>query len=381
MTNDQIDTLLNKAFEAYHNNDFAFAEESARYVLSVSPNQGDALFLLALIAERAGALSNAIDLLYSACKMYPEMDRYALSLAFMLDKSGREDEALSLYQKYPDNADAVVQMGLIYLRKNQLLFAREAFEKAVSLNPGLGMAYLGLAHVAEKEGKNPMPFLKQAVRAERSADTLSALVRYYFNHKKYDKALAFSDELMLLSASSDDYILRGDILCALGQLNQAEQSYQQAITVDTYNARAYGALGRFYHQTKSFTKAEEYYKKALLYNPKLFEALVDLGILLNEQKRKSEALEQFHAAILLHPRDKTVLVHLAQLVAECGDFSEALGLYFNVLSLYGADRALSKQIAWCIKELSKIDQKQASNFLSGWQKNFPNDKTAQKISL
>ena len=73
MTNN-IDAVLDQAYAAYNRGYLEKAEALCRDVLAAEPTQGDALLLLGLIAYRSGALEPAVELLYQAVKLYPDID-------------------------------------------------------------------------------------------------------------------------------------------------------------------------------------------------------------------------------------------------------------------------------------------------------------------
>ena len=144
-----LDIILDEAFSLYNVGQIEQAENLTRQVLNAEPNHGDALFLLGLIAFQSGALEPASDLLFQAVKLYPHIENYTLTLASILQKQGRLDEALTYYEKFPDNPAGLAQRGFIYLLKKQKDFAKSAFKKSLELMPSLAEARLGQALVEE----------------------------------------------------------------------------------------------------------------------------------------------------------------------------------------------------------------------------------------
>ena len=126
-----LDLILDEAFSLYNAGQIEQAEDLTRQVLNAEPSHGDALFLLGLIAYQSGALEPAADLLFQAVKLYPDIENYTLTLASVLQKQGRLDEALTHYEKFPNNPKGLAQRGFIYLLKNQKDFANSAFKKAL----------------------------------------------------------------------------------------------------------------------------------------------------------------------------------------------------------------------------------------------------------
>ena len=144
MTND-INTLLDQAFDAYNRQDFTTAENMARMALSLAHEEPDALYLLGLLAFKFYTFKQSELFLTQAHFLCPNNENYTLALAFTLQQSGQGERALTLYQKYPENAEALSQTGMIHLMYNRIPFAKTAFQKALSLSPNLPSAWIGKA--------------------------------------------------------------------------------------------------------------------------------------------------------------------------------------------------------------------------------------------
>lgn len=376
-----LDNSLDMAFSAYNAHQFDMAEDLAREVLTVSPSNGDALYLLGLIAYRAGALEPAEKLLYDAVKLYPQSENYALALASVLQKAGRGDEALSFYVKYPDNAEAVAQMGYIYLQKRQADFAQSAFEKALNLNKACLSALIGQAIVLRMNGRHSeaLNLLNEAAKIGVNAELnyqLSVQNRLNGNNAE---ALSHIEQALIEEQTASFYNEKGLVLERLERFEEAQQAYETAIDLNPYAPDSFANLGNLFLQNKLYRQAEDRYKKALALDNAFLNAHHNLAVALCGQDRKAEGLEHYREALLISKNHIPTLYNLAMLLEEMGDYSEAAGMYFNILALKAKPEMIEFRIAdtlAALAEQGKNEAKEAVSFAKGWVKHFPDSVVA-----
>ncbi len=130
--------------------------------------------------------ATAIALLAEACLLMPDSTEMTLAFGLTQMRAGKFAEArdtlLALADRTRTNATVYTALGSAYMGNNDLSSARDAFEKAVSLNPEMGDAHYNLAMLymerdppdtanAEREymraiqaGAAPDPALSSAIR-------------------------------------------------------------------------------------------------------------------------------------------------------------------------------------------------------------------------
>lgn len=384
MTNNNADVMLNTAFAAYNADDLDQAEALARQVLATEPANGDALYLLGLVAWRAGALEPAESLLYQAVRLYPDTESYALMLASVLEARGAFDEALDFYRKYPNNPAALVQTGLIEARRGRLSFAESAFSWALELDAKAVGAFVGLAQTARRRGRDKaaLDYLKQAVAAVPThPDAWYQTAVQYRLMRQWDKALEAVNKAVALNPLPVFLAEQGVILEALGHKDEAFSSYRRATDSDLNFANGWYYQGNLLRDKGNMAAAEAAYKRAIQIAPNYFDALHNLADLLYRVGRTSEALETLRKAILVNPESDEARYNLAVMLEDLGSFEEALGLYFNVLVRLKkqAPRETDWRIAACLTALSRQSKqslKTALRFAKGWQKHFPDSPVA-----
>ena len=115
-----VDLLIDSAFQDYNAGEFGSAEQKTREALMLSPTHGDALYLLGLIAYKKGIWTEAIDILTLVSKTYPTFPNYRLALAEVYQNHGDLDKAKEMYLTEPENPKAMAAVGWIEFKKGNL---------------------------------------------------------------------------------------------------------------------------------------------------------------------------------------------------------------------------------------------------------------------
>jgi tetratricopeptide (TPR) repeat protein len=117
------------------------AEKYLRKAISMSPDFSEGLNYLGYMwAERGVKLDEAREMIEKAVKLEPKNGAYLDSLAWVLYKSGKPSEALPSMLKaveLTEEPDVTVydHLGDIYAALKQMDKAREAWRKAISIEP------------------------------------------------------------------------------------------------------------------------------------------------------------------------------------------------------------------------------------------------------
>ena len=365
-----LDLILDEAFSLYNAGQIEQAEDLTRQVLNAEPSHGDALFLLGLIAYQSGALEPAADLLFQAVKLYPDIENYTLTLASVLQKQGRLDEALTHYEKFPNNPKGLAQRGFIYLLKNQKDFANSAFKKALEFNPELAEARLGKALLDDN-----ITSLEKTANETNLPDAWYYLARHYRENNHFKKALNAIDKTGLGQGA---YLLeKGVILEALNRLDDAVLTYRLAQEKYPYNADILANQANIFMHQGDFRSAEDYYKRALAHDSDNISARHNLADLMFKQERMAEALENYRILLTKHPNNIPALYNLAIILERVGEFSDAAGIYFKVLVSDNPPKEIEWRIAETLSGLAETNKKLAREFAKGWVKSFPTSPVAE----
>ncbi|MDC0993074.1 tetratricopeptide repeat protein [Alphaproteobacteria bacterium] len=178
-------------------------------------------------------------------------------------------------------------------------------EHALSINPRYKEALLNLARAQQE--------LHQYDEALNNYTKAIALDQKYFNGflgraliwktlNHHDKALDDLNKAVSLNPSSSKALLnRGAVKKALGRLDESLADLQSAIALQPDLAEAHNNLGNTLRELGKFQEAETSYIKAIELKPNYAEAHCNLGVALRELGKFQEAQTRFTQAIVLKP--------------------------------------------------------------------------------
>jgi tetratricopeptide (TPR) repeat protein len=188
------------------------------------------------------------------------------------------DKAIRRYyhqaQLQPNSAKIRTDLGNLYARKQAWDLAIECYRQAIELNPQDYRAYLNLARIYSKIGKQ------------------AEFIEYI--------SLALSIKPNV--AAAVDYLHLGNAWFDREQLERAISSYRQAIALKPNYGKAYHRLGTVLSKQGKSERAIASYDKAIELNPEDATAYYSLGNELENQPRWDGAVKAYSRVLQLEPR-------------------------------------------------------------------------------
>jgi tetratricopeptide (TPR) repeat protein len=301
----------------------------------------------------AHKLQDAAETCYRrALALDPKQALYRYLLAIVLDAQGRSpEELIALYEgaselvpKYPQIS---WRLGDALVRQGRYEDAREAFLKAIEIDPELAMAHRSLGEVllALSDPEGALTHLERAVELTPADGGIhQALARAYMaigDRERADEAAEKSrtyehqyrlpdpivDEISALAVSSStayrrakSLITAGDFAGAVPDLVIVEKARPDDPIVKIFLAEAYRRTGRF-------AEAELLLSDALSLKPDAVSAYMEYGRIRYAQGQTDEAIEFFREALDLMPDHPTINVELGLALVKKGDFPEAIAAF------------------------------------------------------
>jgi adenylate cyclase len=236
--------------------------------------------------------------------------------------------------------------------KEDILRARQMFEKAIALDPqyALAYAYLGLTYHSEWAlGPNPnaqtleqaLAMGQQAVALDDSLPVAHALLgRFYASRRQYDQALAEDERAIVLDPNNaDSYATQAEVLSVMGRPEDALQAVEQAMRLNPRATRGQlFNLALAYYLMGRYTEAIPPLKSLLARNPNFLIGYYLLSI---------SYTQQWHCQQSQDPQTLTQAWAAAQRAAALNPSyrqgHEALGMVYLFQRQYGQAIAALEQ--------------------------------------
>lgn len=264
---------LDQAFAHYQAGDRAAAATAAQAVLRATPEQPDALHLLAVIAHDENRQTDAESFVRQALVIQPRHALYLNTLGNGLLAQGRTAEAVAAFEAAvaaaPDQADICFNFGNALRQAGRYDEAVEAFRKTIGLQPGHVRAYNNLALLMKAFG---------------DAETASAVLI---------EAVAYAPNSVELRFNL------GNALHMADRLEAAESAYRKVIALAPSHAEAHVNLGVVLREAGRADEAEQAFREAIALNPILAPAYVGLADLADDGAM--DAVAHRRAVLALKP--------------------------------------------------------------------------------
>jgi predicted O-linked N-acetylglucosamine transferase (SPINDLY family) len=370
-----VDATLAAALQHHQAGRLPQAEQLYRRILTADPHHADALHLLGVVANQAGAPQAAVDLIGRAIAVRGDAPHFHVHLAMALKALGRLDDAIASYHRAlalaPDNATAHNNLGLTLQAQGQLGDALESYDRAIALKPDYAHCQSNRADVLLELGRLPEaiagydralgldPTLVNALVRRGNAlaqqggwrDALSSYdraiaIRPDFADAHYSRGLALTNlgDLAAAIASYDqvlalrpDYVdahrNRANALYRLGRPAEALAGYARALALGLDTAALHHSLANALRSLGRYEAALESYDRAVSLAPDFAPAHHHRGTALFRLGRLYEATESYSRAVALDPRYAAAHADLGVVLRNRGMEDEAVASFARALAL------------------------------------------------
>lgn len=293
--------------------------EAWKQALRLAPDYVDAWYALGEESRLRGDFEVAIAYFRKAVDTGKADGRVFLSLAGLLIQQGRAGEALPYVEQYleifPQSIEGWYRLGQALRIEDRLPEAKQAWLRALQLDPERKAVLYALAEVCEKLGQHG-----EAERFRREFARLEARDRLNPEHRRtwYDDLAAAREGLAAA------HLAVAKFLAVREHLELAQEHYRRAAEVDPRNVPARVALLEFAAENSRWDEALRWLEELSALQPKEVEWLLRQGAVLIQLGRLEEAQRAFENATHLAPHRAEGYVGLAQLAIYHGrDLSAA----------------------------------------------------------
>ncbi|MFM7389523.1 MAG: tetratricopeptide repeat protein [Vampirovibrionales bacterium] len=256
---------------------------------------------------------DSVEVLKSKLEVQPSNTNLLFQLGVAFHQQGSAMSALYYFKKcislMPHHAKSYYHMGQTLKKLNDWEGVAEAYKSAISFSSDphwTGIVSLELAKVYMEELKDPDKALScLKLGNELSANTIETLfseAEQLCKQGEFRAAIALYSELSTLQPENADiYSFLGYLHWQLGDVPEAEEAYQQAITLDSCNAIAMNNLGVLYMDIeKQYDKALYWFNQAAKADTSYTMAQFNLGRVYERMDKLSDAIQAYQHALRLN---------------------------------------------------------------------------------
>ena len=353
----------------------AVLEVMEKLVASQDSSPG-ALYAFAHVAARLEDLERSRELLEDTLALAPDNGNAALSYISILQRLGREQEALSwleqklaqsgendfnlrmayarllmevrqfgkaldqfelLVAREPENIDVLYALGLLYLQGNRLEEAETLFKKLSAQEHLTDTSNYYLGRIAEEKRQydEAGDWYQGVYKGEHYFDAQVRLAMLLARKGQVDEARNHLQSIRSRSGQQALVIVQaeGDLLIQAGRYEEAIAVYSEALD-DGYNPDLLYARAMAAEKTGRLDLLEQDLRSILEREPDHAQALNALGYTLADATdRHAEAYELIKKALELRPNDFYILDSMGWVLYRLGRLDEAVEYLRKALSI------------------------------------------------
>ena len=305
----KIQNLLAETKELHRSGDLVTAESNYQRILKKDQNNIEAIHGLGLLKHQQGIHNAALELINKAAKLDPASIRIQNNLGSVLLALGASQKAALVLQKAaiiaPQDADILINLGLAERANENFQAALDAFSGACIASPTDAGAWYQKAEQENLMGLLEEAFLsvQQVLTRQRfHAPAIFLSGRLHMTAKRDAEAVAVFSELVDRLPDFHPALINLGILSEnSGQLEQAKDYYQRALTADQNLSEAYFRLGTVLQIQGDFEGAKHAFERGQDGDPNNAEAWFVYGDILNHLGEVDAALSAYRQVLRLNP--------------------------------------------------------------------------------
>ncbi|MEO5351703.1 MAG: tetratricopeptide repeat protein [Magnetococcus sp. XQGC-1] len=326
---------IQEALQIHQAGQLDAAEAIYRKVLTIQPENPDALHLLGFICHQRNQAELAAELVGKAVALQPDRTIFLNNYGIILTSLGRREEAMECYRRalriQPDFYMALGNLGGCLADLGQREESIDCYQRALAANPNGIEVLNSLGNVLLKAGRyqEAMASYQKAITIQPNyADAYNGMGTALRDSGQFEESIAwFHKGLQIHPNHYDMHTGLGNALLAYGKPEAALTCYEQAIRINPNHPNAYHNLGGALRSLGKFTEAIAYFQKALALSPNLHQTHNSLGNTLYDQDRLAEAFLCYQKALAIQPNDPDTLNNMGIVLTDQGKLEEAIECY------------------------------------------------------
>lgn len=291
------------------------ARAAFQAALRIAPGMAEGHYGLSLVLAEQNKFDAAVRHALFAVDSQPD-SRYLAQLGYCNLQLGNYQVAekhlrlsTSLSMNIPN---AWNNLGIVLLKKGDLIGARESFKKALAQNPFMEAARLHMEQLEVYE------------KHLTDNNTIHANENSYLSPEEIRKEIDLHENKLLHNHDESTPIKLAKLYTEIGDLDSGIEVLQSHLSKTADCSKALGELGVLHYKIKDYTNAELLLKKSLAEHQDNLDYIICLVKTLFELHRYEETAQLLDQALSFNPENIQVLFHLATSLTNRCLYQEAL---------------------------------------------------------
>ena len=363
---------IENAINAFHQGKLEDAYAVCQGILQKKKNDINALNLAGIIADAKNLKEQAADYFRQAVKLDPRNLQLVGNLAGVLIDLNSLDEVKKLLQpiatKHCTYAEIFYNLGNVYLLEQNEQAAKQAYEKAIKIQPQHIRALNNLASLNKTtDPDSSKQYFNRILELDQNhIDALLSLASIYFQNDEYQAAEKYL--LRVLSILPDNN--KANHLMGVIQRDHHENDIEainyfvKAYNVSPNETVVCNSLANQFCKLGQLDKAEMLFKRSLELDPQQINIANELAQLYHEIRKHDESIKYYQHALSIDPNNSSVLNNIGHVTRETGDIDKAIEYFKRSIDLE-KDLSLEKRSV-ALNNLA-LNQLSIQNFSEGWE--------------
>ncbi|MCM1318696.1 MAG: tetratricopeptide repeat protein [Bacteroides sp.] len=333
------ESYLNRGAEYYNHNEYILALNDVNKALSLTPQSDDAFqfqghWLRGNIYLQTNKLQDALADFTIALTLDPESFSTLYLKANTDFQLGNYAAAKEGYQKLhrlnPRNSDALIGLGRVAVKENNLGIANDYLESAVQMSPNDPEVYLRRAKVREMMGNDNGAvddlIISLSLNSSKNPGAVNAIVAYAdVNYPAVMSSL--SNAIAQAPENALYWYLRAQIAAAHNHYANALSDYRKIIDDRLYSYQGlYASIAECQYNMGQYAEALDNVDRALQTIKNNAQYYILKSKSLRALGRDDEAIEAAAAGHAVNMSSTDALVQMAKCYIDKGDYSQANAL-------------------------------------------------------
>lgn len=266
-----------------------------------------------------------------------EVDAYLLKPFTMTQLEEKIKEVFER-RKNLNDIDTHLELGLTYVKANQLEKALGEYQEALKINAKSPRTLLAIGQVFERQGNDARAkdCYHQAIGlSPKFLKAHDALAKLYQKTNQPDEAIKHMQQAATISPKNvERHFQLGQALMSRGRTGEAQKIFKNVIKVAKGQySDVSRRVGEAMLAAGLALQAEEAFKTALEANPQDIHLFNRLGIAFRKQGKFQEAVANYLQALSLDARNEALLYNLSRAYLEMGNAEKAQQVLAKALEI------------------------------------------------